>query len=92
MEVGNLHEKLFANRYRPDTSNHLQVKNGEQCQRCHRYCETLCPAGVYRWDGIGLVIDYDGCLECGTCRLVCPYDNIEWNLPRGGYGVSYRFG
>ncbi|WP_243678951.1 4Fe-4S dicluster domain-containing protein [Vulcanisaeta distributa] len=33
-----------------------------------------------------------GCLECGTCRVVCPENNIEWNYPKSGFGVQYRFG
>ena len=32
-------------------------------------------------------LDYAGCLECGTCRLVCDSDNVDWNYPRGGFGI-----
>ncbi len=35
----------------------------------------------------------ENCLECGTCRVVCLYDNFEWEYPRGGFGgVAYKFG
>ena len=35
----------------------------------------------------------DGCVECGTCRLIAePTGDIEWNYPRGGYGVLFKFG
>ena len=35
----------------------------------------------------------DGCLECGTCRVICQdHGNVSWNYPRGGYGISYKFG
>lgn len=32
------------------------------------------------------------CVECGACRIVCPYGNIDWHYPRGGFGIVYRFG
>ena len=35
----------------------------------------------------------DGCLECGTCRVLRePTGEITWNYPRGGYGVLFKFG
>ncbi|HOV79032.1 MAG TPA: hypothetical protein PK728_02920, partial [Bacillota bacterium] len=37
--------------------------------------------------------DYAGCLECGTCRAVCPKKGaIDWRYPRGGFGINYRYG
>jgi len=33
-------------------------------------------------------ITVDGCFECGTCRvLTAKTGEIEWEYPRGGYGV-----
>jgi ferredoxin like protein len=34
----------------------------------------------------------DGCLECGTCRVVCAPGNVDWDYPRGGYGILFKFG
>jgi ferredoxin like protein len=35
----------------------------------------------------------DGCMECGTCRVLCEEaGDIVWNYPRGGYGVLFKFG
>jgi len=40
-----------------------------------------------------VILSTDGCLECGTCRLLCSeHHNVEWSYPRGGYGVLYKFG
>jgi len=33
---------------------------------------------------------YETCLECGTCYVVCDKEAVDWNYPRGGYGVCYR--
>jgi hypothetical protein len=41
----------------------------------------------------GVEISADGCVECGTCRIVTAgTGEIEWNYPRGGFGVLYKFG
>ena len=37
-----------------------------------------------------LSFDYAGCLECGTCRIVCPRAP-SWERKRGGSGRGYRF-
>ena len=47
---------------------------------------------VYKLEGNKIIIGYENCLECGTCRLACPYENISWKYPRGGFGVKYRYG
>ncbi len=37
------------------------------------------PCNVYEWEGVeeGPAVRYEGCLECGACRIGCPYDNID---------------
>ncbi|NLI13257.1 MAG: ferredoxin family protein, partial [Peptococcaceae bacterium] len=53
-----------------------------------------CPACLYTLKEDGeLSFDYAGCLECGTCRIICPKEGaISWQYPRGGFGVSFRYG
>ncbi|MGO9721773.1 MAG: ferredoxin family protein, partial [Methylocella sp.] len=53
-----------------------------------------CPAGCYSLNDKGQVeITVDGCFECGTCRvLTAKTGEIEWEYPRGGYGVLFKFG
>lgn len=32
-------------------------------------------------------------MECGTCRIICDdCRNVDWECPRGGYGVLFKFG
>jgi len=90
-------EKLFENRYRVDEGRpHIALRAPEVCRdQCQvQSCTWCCPAGCYTVaeDG-GVVLATDGCLECGTCRLLCSdHANIDWSYPRGGYGVLYKFG
>ncbi len=91
-----LEDKLFLNRYRVDSESHLAIKDPDTCRgRCpDRPCIYVCPVGVYEWlekEG-RLAVGYEACVECGACRIICPFDNIAWRYPRGGYGVSYKYG
>lgn len=65
------------------------------CLRCEpKPCTFACPAGLYTLKDGEISFDYAGCLECGTCRVVCPRASaaINWKYPRGGFGVSFRYG
>lgn len=91
----NVEEKLFQNRYRVDAGRpHIRLRDAATCLNCAaKACTVCCPAGCWRVaesGGIELVVD--GCLECGTCRLVCDSANVDWNYPRGGFGILFKFG
>lgn len=90
-------EKLFQNRYRVDTGRpHIQLRDPDVCatQCKQKACTYCCPASCYTAEGDGRVtLITDGCLECGTCRVICTeYRNVEWDYPRGGYGILFKFG
>lgn len=90
-------EKLFQNRYKVDAGRpHIQIKDHNLCNNdCKQQaCTVCCPAGCYVKEGNGeVVLITDGCLECGTCRVICDeHRNIEWEYPRGGYGILFKFG
>lgn len=73
---------------------HLRLLNPEVCVTCQgKECLFFCPVGVYRQDPSGgIQISYQSCIECGSCRVMCPHNNVFWKFPRGGYGVAYKFG
>ncbi|QKR00803.1 4Fe-4S ferredoxin [Metallosphaera tengchongensis] len=91
-------EKLYTLRYKRDERPHLSVKDNATCQKCKEVngepqpCILVCPANVYTWDGRRLVLSYENCVECGACRIACPYQNIVWSFPRYGLGMSLRYG
>ncbi|MEA5019996.1 MAG: ferredoxin family protein [Gordonibacter sp.] len=53
-----------------------------------------CPAALYKYDESGeMMFDYAGCLECGTCRLICGKTILKkWEYPQGTMGIEYRWG
>ena len=89
-----IEDKLFLDRFKVDDDSHLKIIDGEKCLRDCRDqpCLYFCPANVYRLEKDRISINYEGCLECGSCRIACPELNIEWRFPRGGFGISHKFG
>ena len=87
----NIDDKLFLNTYTADTVSHLIIKDETVCANCkEKPCTEFCPARVYEYKDDHIVVGFEGCLECGACRIACPHDNIDWNYPRGGFGVQFR--
>lgn len=92
-----IEEKLYQNRYIVDEARpHINIKNVDVCKTScsSQPCTHCCPAACYtKTEEGGVSLATDGCLECGTCRVICQDNaNIAWDYPRGGYGISYKFG
>jgi ferredoxin like protein len=90
-----LEDKLFTVVFHADSLSHLGVTDTQRCQTCsNRACVRACPAGCWSYETAEekIHVAYEGCLECGTCRLVCPLQNVTWRYPRGGFGVAYQRG
>ena len=64
------------------------------CTGCdNRGCANSCPARCYSWseEEQKMTFVHDGCLECGTCYVVCHRNAFtRWRYPMGGFGVAYR--
>lgn len=80
--------------YVDEQETHLRIKSQEVCRKCvGKGCLYFCPVGAYRLQANGDVqVAYQSCIECGSCRVMCLENNIEWKYPRGGFGVAYKFG
>ena len=88
-------DKLYFDRFVVDAGRpHIKVRPHKTASPQLRSLTHLCPAGCYTEADEGHVeISTDGCLECGTCRIVTSATGeVEWNYPRGGYGILYKFG
>jgi ferredoxin like protein len=91
-----IERKLAIVNYKVDRERaHIRIIEPDTCLMCARQqCVNCCPATCYVPQDDGHVLfSYEGCVECGTCRIVCnEFDNVEWTYPRGGFGVHYRYG
>ena len=82
--------KLSLLRTRVHREAHIVV-DSTICAKCpHQACVYGCPATCYRIIDGAVKFAYDGCVECGTCDVMCDLGAVTWKYPRGGFGVSYR--
>jgi len=89
----NIQEKLFSTRYNVDSENPHIVVDQEKCKQCEENpCLHICPVEAYKREGEEIVVSWQDCLECGACRIICPLGAIQWEFPRGGFGVCLRYG
>jgi ferredoxin like protein len=87
----NIDDKLALNLFHVDKEPHIRV-DADKCLKCpHKLCTYTCPVDNYKLENGNVTFSWEGCLECGTCRIVCDQDAITWDYPKGGYGICYRF-
>ncbi len=87
-------EKIAVDAIRNDKESHIKLDQ-QVCGQCkERFCVRLCPGHLYSLnEETGeMVVEYAGCLECGTCKIGCVYGSISWEYPKGDFGVQYRYG
>ena len=88
-----LKAKLGLNVFKENKEFHIKIKAGQEKDVRLKRAILVCPAGLYSENDCSeIVINVDGCLECGTCLLVCGPEVLEWHYPNGGAGVQFRFG
>lgn len=90
----NVDAKLVVDKFFVDEGNpHIVLKKSPDPREFAKL-EKACPAGLYKRDANGAMhFDSAGCLECGTCRILCGHTILEkWDYPTGSMGVMYRYG
>jgi ferredoxin like protein len=87
-----IEDKLSSTRFSLDRQPHIKVET-QRCQDCDtKPCLYVCPVQNYSLIEAQIVFSWQACVECGACRIVCAYGAIDWNYPRGGFGLQLRFG
>ena len=92
MKTKSVEDKLAVNKYDIDRDVHIRIKE-DLCQKCEDHpCLYICPADCFKRTEDHITLSYEGCLECGSCRIACEKEAIEWAWPRGGLGICYQYG
>jgi ferredoxin like protein len=74
-----------------DYEPHIKIDTSK-CKECDwKPCIRLCPSECYTLVEGEILFSYEGCVECGTCRTVCPEEAITWEYPVSGRGIHFRF-
>lgn len=88
-------DKLGLLRFNADKSyKHITVNEDYADDKEVDRVIMACPAKLYSRSNEGKVLfNHEGCLECGTCRVLSGGKVIAtWNHPNGGMGVNFRQG
>ena len=92
----NTDQKLAVNKFVVDEAHpHIVIHQDRLTESTIRALVMYCPAGLYTLSDDGhLHVEYAGCLECGTCRVLCSeHENaMIWNHPLPSFGVQYHMG
>jgi ferredoxin like protein len=92
MKPQSIEDKLALNKYDVDKDVHIRVRE-EICELCEKHpCLYACPADCFKLKEEHITFSYEGCLECGSCKIICGDEAIEWILPRAGFGICYQYG
>ena len=92
--IKSIDDKLSLSIFHIAKESHIKIDKAI-CKGCpKRSCLTICPVENYKWDEDkdALIFNYEGCLECGACKLVCPLKAINWSYPGRGCGVVFKNG
>lgn len=90
----NVEAKLALNKFNVDEGHpHIELVDEPDDAEFDKLV-LCCPAGLYRRNADGTKkFDHAGCLECGTCRILCGGTIVRsWAYPEPTMGVQYRFG
>ncbi|MCD6450996.1 MAG: 4Fe-4S dicluster domain-containing protein [Acidobacteria bacterium] len=87
-----LEDRLYLVKRKLDKISHIEVDQEAFKRAKDPAILYICPAKVYeRNEETGeCIVNFENCLECGTCQVACP-DIVRWKNPMGGFGVSYRY-
>lgn len=92
--VVNVDAKLSLDKFYVDEENPHIVLKEDISDADFQKLVMCCPAALYKLDEDGKKqFDYAGCLECGTCRILCGKTGLDkWEFPQGTMGIEYRWG
>lgn len=83
--IPSLAQRVANLKFNDDTKSHIIVL--KPTSEFMKKMITLCPTGCYFMGKTGVMIQHEGCVECGTCS-----EETEWRHPFGEKGINYKYG
>ena len=80
-----LSDRVAKLSYNDDSVSHIKVLN--PTSNFIKNMITLCPTKCYSEENNRVIIQHEGCVECGTCS-----QETDWKHPRGEKGIHYKYG
>jgi electron transfer flavoprotein-quinone oxidoreductase len=83
--IPTLADRIANLQYDDDSESHIIVNNKKS--EFMRKLILLCPTKCYSLEGNDVVLQHEGCVECGSCSI-----GTIWKHPKGEKGIKYRYG
>jgi electron transfer flavoprotein-quinone oxidoreductase len=83
--IPSLPDRIAKLTYNDDNIPHIKVLN--PTSEFMKKMVTLCPTECYSEENGKVLIQHEGCVDCGTCS-----QETEWRHPRGEKGIHYQYG
>ena len=83
--IPSMADRIANLNYNDDSLAHIKVLNSSSDYM--KKMVILCPAKCYSEEGGKVIIQHEGCVDCGTCS-----QETEWRHPRGEKGIHYQYG
>ena len=83
ISIPELSQRISSLSYNDDPQSHIKITNSRS--EFMKKMVTLCPTKCYSLEGEDVVLQHEGCIECGTCS-----PETEWRHPKGEKGIQYR--
>jgi len=83
--IPSLPDRIAKLTYNDDNVPHIRVLN--PTSDFMKKMVTLCPTKCYSEENGKVLIQHEGCVDCGTCA-----QETEWRHPRGEKGIHYQYG
>ncbi len=83
--IPSIAQRVAKLKFNDDSVSHIKVL--KPTSEFMKKMITLCPTGCYLMEKEGVIIQHEGCVECGTCS-----EETDWKHPVGEKGINYQFG
>ena len=84
-QIPTIQDRVAKLCYHEDNISHIKILDSSK--NFLRKMVVLCPTKCYSLEGDEVILQHEGCIECGTCSK-----ETEWRHPRGEKGVSFKYG
>ena len=84
-QIPTIQDRVAKLCYHEDNISHIKILDSSK--NFLRKMVVLCPTKCYSLEGDEVILQHEGCIECGTCSK-----GTEWRHPRGEKGVIFKYG
>ncbi len=83
--IPSIADRVANLKYDDDNVSHIKVLDSKS--DFMKRMVTLCPTKCYTIENEQVMLQHEGCIECGTCSL-----ETDWKHPRGEKGIVFQYG